>query len=107
MAEVRKQYTREFKIEAVRLLETSGKGVSEIERELGIGKSNPGRWKLKYGSEGQQATSGADGRTPERERIRKLERENEILRQERDILHLPWRAVPGKKAVAIFSQPKL
>ena len=58
------------------------------------------------GSDSEQAMPGPGGRTPEQERIRELERENEILRQERDILHLPWWAVPGKKAVAIFSHPK-
>ena len=35
MAQTRRRYTREFKIEAVRLLETSGKSASQIERELG------------------------------------------------------------------------
>ena len=97
MAQTRRQYTREFKIEAVRLLETSGKSASQIERELGIGAGNLWRWKQKYGSDSEQTTTVPGGRTPEQERIRELERENEILRQERDIL---------KKAVAIFSQPK-
>ena len=97
MSATRRQYAREFKIEAVRLLETSGKSASQIERELGIGQGNLWRWKRKYGSDSKQGTSGLGGRTPEQERIRELERENEILRQERDIL---------KKAVAIFSQPK-
>jgi transposase len=98
MAKTRKRYTREFKIEAVRLLEASGKSASQIERELDIGKGNLWRWRRELGSDSEQATSGPSGRTPEQERIRELERENEILRQERDIL---------KKAVAIFSQPKL
>ena len=38
MTEKRKTYTREFKIEAVRLLETSGKNGREIEDDLGIGR---------------------------------------------------------------------
>ena len=37
MANERRQYSREFKVEAVRLLETSGKSAAAIERELGIG----------------------------------------------------------------------
>ena len=97
MGKPRKQYTTEFKIEAVRLYETSGKSASQIERELGIGKGNLWRWIRKYGSESDAGTPAPGGRTPEKERIRVLERENERLRQERDIL---------KKAVAIFSQPK-
>jgi transposase len=95
MGKPRKQYTTEFKIETVRLYETSGKSASQIERELGIGAGNIWRWKRKYGSDVQPDAPG--DRATEQERIRELERENERLRQERDIL---------KKAVAIFSQPK-
>ena len=97
MKKVRKRYTREFKLEAVRLLETSGKSASQIERDLGIGKGNLWRWIRKYDADNDAGTPELGGRTAEQERIRALERENEILRQERDIL---------KKAVAIFSQQK-
>ena len=97
MGKPRKQYTTEFKIEAVRLYKSSGKNASQVERELGIGKGNLWRWIRKYGSDNDAGTPERGGRTPEQERIRTLERENEILRQERDIL---------KKAVVIFSQPK-
>jgi|GEM_PF-1864467 len=41
MAEQRKQYTREFKLEAVRLLEESGRSKAQIARELGIHESLP------------------------------------------------------------------
>jgi transposase len=96
MAKDQRTYTREFKIEAVRLLESTGKSQAEVERELGIGSSNLSRWKKQYGEQGEEAFPGRGRLTPEEERIRRLERENEILRQERDIL---------KKAVAIFSKP--
>jgi transposase len=96
MTEVRRQYTREFRLEAVRLLETSGKRVSQLERELGIGRGNLSRWKKQLAAHGEDAFPGHGRLTPEGERLRQLERENEILRQERDIL---------KKAVAIFSRP--
>ena len=97
MGKTRKHYTVEFKIEAVRLYEAGGRTVAEIEQELGIGKGNLWRWLGRDGSGNNAGTVEAGGRTPEQERIRALERENERLRQERDIL---------KKAVAIFSQPK-
>jgi transposase len=97
MGKPRRRYTTEFKIEAVRLLETSGKSASQIERELGIGQGNLWRWKRQHGSDGKPGAPDPGDRSPEQERIRALERENEILRQERDIL---------KKVVAIFSQPK-
>jgi transposase len=96
MTKVRRQYSREFKQEAVQLLKTSGKSASELERELGIGKGNLWRWKRKFAADGEDAFPGQGRLTPDEERLRQLERENEILRQERDIL---------KKAIAIFSQP--
>jgi transposase len=97
MKKTRRQYSREFKLDAVRLLETSGKSAAQLERELGIGKGNLGRWKRKLAEDGSDAFPGHGRLTAEQERIRKLERELEIARQERDIL---------KKAVAIFSHPK-
>jgi transposase len=96
MSKERKQYSREFKQEAVRLLETSGKSASQLERELGIGKGNLWRWRRKLAADGKDAFPGHGRLTPEQERLRQLERELEIVRQERDIL---------KKAVAIFSHP--
>jgi len=96
MSKARKQYSREFKQEAVELLKTSGKSASELERELGIGKGNLWRWKRKLAADGEDAFPGHGRLLPEQERMRQLERENEILHQERDIL---------KKAVAIFSRP--
>ena len=97
MTRVQRQYSRDFKIEAVRLLETSGKSASQLERELGIGKGNLLRWKREFAADGEGAFPGQGRLTPEQERLRQLERENKILRQERDIL---------KKAIAIFSERK-
>jgi transposase len=96
MTKGRKQYSREFKQEAVRLLEMSGKSASDLERELGIGKGNLWRWKRKFAADGEDAFPGHGRLTPEQEQLRQLKRELEIVRQERDIL---------KKAVAIFSHP--
>jgi len=97
MVRVLKQYDRQFKKETVRLLETSGKSAAQLERELGIGKGNLSRWKQQSVKEGEDAFPGHGRLTTEQERLRRLERENEILRQERDIL---------KKAIAIFSERK-
>ncbi len=97
MKKPRRQYTREFRTEAVRLLESSGKSARQLERELGIGAGNLSRWKQQFAADGKDAFPGHGRLTPEQERLRQLERENEILRQERDIL---------KKAIAIFSERK-
>ena len=96
MKKTRRSYTREFKIEALRLLESSGKSAAQIERDLGIGSGCLTRWKSEMTAAGDLAFPGHGRLTPDQERIRQLERENEVLRRERDIL---------KKAVAIFSQP--
>ena len=96
MSKIRKTYTSEFKREALRLLDTSGKSAAQIERDLGVGPGCLSRWKHQVSQAGDQAFPGHGRVGPEQERLRQLERENELLRQERDIL---------KKAVAIFSRP--
>jgi len=96
MSKQRRQYDREFKREAVRLLAASGKSASVLEDELGIGKGNLWRWKREFAADGEDAFPGHGRLAPEQERLRQLERENEVLRQERDIL---------KKTVVIFSHP--
>ena len=97
MTKKRRTYTREFKLEAVRLWQTSGRSAPQVERELGIGGGCLYRWRRRLAEEGENAFPGQRHLSPEQERLRRLERENEILRQERDIL---------KKAVAIFSHPR-
>jgi len=102
MAKTRKTYTNEFKIEAVRLLGTSGKSTARIERDLGIGAGCLGRWKREFKENGEQAFPGHGRLMPDRERIHQLERENKILRQVRDILKRS-RSMPC--IAAIFSHP--
>ena len=97
MKKTRRQYTREFKVGAVRLLETSGRSARQLERELRIGSGNLSRWKREFAADGKEAFPGHGRLTPEQERLRQLECENEILRQERNIL---------EEAIAIFSERK-
>ena len=97
MTRKKRTYTDEFKRDAINLWQTSDKSAATVENELGITHGLLNKWKAQMKSEGEAAFPGRGKLTPEQEKIRKLERENEILRQERDIL---------KKAVAIFSSPK-
>ena len=97
MTKRRRTYTQEFKIEAVRLLERTDKSQEQIANELGIGPSNLSCWKKKYAEDGADAFPGRGNLAPEKEELRRLKRELEIARQERDIL---------KKAVAIFSRAR-
>jgi transposase-like protein len=86
MIKQRKTYSAEFKIEALRLLETSGKSAAEIERELGIGSGCLSLWKRKLAVNGEDAFPGHGRLAPEQEEILRLKREREMVRQERDIL---------------------
>jgi transposase len=93
MTTERRKYTEEFKREAVRLMETSGKPIAELARDLGINDNNLYRWRGQYGS---QPPTQAQGSMAELEaEVKRLQRENEVLRQERDIL---------KKAMSIVSR---
>jgi transposase len=97
MTEKRRSYTREFKLEALRLLETSGKPARVLERELGIGDGCLRQWKQKLAAEGEEAFPGPGRPGPDQQdEVVRLRRELEIALQERDIL---------KKAIAIFSRP--
>jgi transposase len=95
MAHERRTYTKEFKQEAIRLYETSGKSVAQIESDLDITPGLLNKWRAKYRQEGLQAFPGKGHLTELDAELRRLKRENEILRQERDIL---------KKAVQVFSR---
>jgi len=92
MAQARRKYTAEYRREAVRFLEETGRPVREVAAELKLPESVLWRWRKQYG------TGAGDGAvTPtEAEELRRLRRENELLRQERDFL---------KKAAAYFAKP--
>lgn len=97
----RKVYTREFKLETLRLLKSSGKTKVELEQELGLYPGQIRLWERAFNKEEgnvdrlEQAFPGTGHQSDAEAELSRLKRENEILRQERDIL---------KKAIAIFSK---
>jgi transposase len=91
----RRKYDNEFKREAVRLVVEEGQKASEVERNLGITPTLVSRWIREMTEDPEYAFPGKGRLKAPDEEIRKLQRENERLRRERDIL---------KKAVAIFSK---
>jgi transposase-like protein len=105
MTQKRRKYSREFKLEAVRLWQTTEKSAREVEEDLGIARGLLYRWKRQLATKGEDAFTGQGRISASDEEVRRLKRELEIVKQERDILHVSWRPVPGKKAVAIFSHP--
>jgi transposase len=92
MEKQRKKYTKEFKIEAVRMLTESNITIAQASRDLGINANMLTRWKKEFANT-SQAFPGSGHLKPEEEELRRLRRENALLRQERDIL---------KKATAFF-----
>ena len=83
-----------FKQEAVQLVLTSGKSAVQIAKDLGVSDSALSRWVREYRTQPAEAFPGKGHLSPGDEEVRRLQRENEVLRQERDIL---------KKAIAIFT----
>jgi transposase len=92
----RKMYDKEFKVNAVRFYEESGKKLKEVEEELGIGSGCISHWKKELVEEKGQAFRGNGNMTEEQKELYRLRRENEILKEEREIL---------KKVVGMFSKP--
>lgn len=95
MAKVQKMYSKEFKEEAVKLAQNSNKPAAQIARELGISDSALYNWQKQLAEQGPAAFPGTGHQSAQEEEIRRLKRELEVTRQERDIL---------KKVVSIFSR---
>lgn len=91
----KKRYDATFKKEAIRLADTSGKKDGEIEQDLGLYPGAIGRWRKKLEADPIDAFPGTGHQKPLEEEVRRLRRELDVVREERDIL---------KKAVAIFSK---
>jgi transposase len=89
------KYSREFKIEAVRLAAMSDGSTAAVARELGINPNLLYRWRQELAAEGQEAFPGQGNLKASEEEVRQLRRELARVREERDIL---------KKAVAFFAK---
>ena len=83
---MQKTYTQEFKREAVRLAQSSGKSIAQVARELGISDSSIHQWRKELAEHGTEAFPGSGHQTALEEENRRLKRELERTRQERDIL---------------------
>lgn len=103
MARKRREFSREFKLEAVRLLlqrESAGGSLASVSRELGVGTGVLRRWKQSVsksesGSGGRSVFPGNGKLTSQDEELRRLRRENAILREE---------AAFAKKAAVFFAK---
>lgn len=91
----RKQYTKEFKLDAIRLVTEHGYKRAEAARNLGINATMLGRWIKEHQADEAQAFRGNGQLTPEQDELRRLRAENRQLKLEREIL---------KKATAFFAK---
>ena len=98
MAKKRRNYTPEFKTEAVKLVTEQGYSVAEAARSLGIHETLLRSWKQTHQAQGDQAFPGHGNLPPFEGEMRRLRAENQRLRAERDILN---------KATALFAQEVL
>jgi transposase-like protein len=90
----RRQYTAEFRAEAVRLVNAGDKSLSQVGRELGVGHQTLWTWVHQAEVDAGKGEP-AELTTTEREELRVLRREVARLREEREIL---------KKATAFFAK---
>lgn len=93
MPRTRPPYPPEFREEAVRLARESGKPTAQIARDLGVSYESLRHWVKQADLDAGRRADGLT--TEEREELRRLRRENRVLRMEREIL---------KKAAAFFAK---
>ena len=93
---VRRQFSEEFRIGAVRLVLDEGKTVGAVARELDLTPSSLATWVRQARADRTQGKTGLT--TEERAELARLRKENRELRMERDIL---------KKAAAFFAKDHL
>ncbi len=94
MPEPKKLFTQEFRDEAVRLAQTSGRSRREVASDLGIGLSTLRNW-IDRRRDRQMEQSPPDRQEDMAAELKRLRRENEVLRQVREIL---------KRATAFFAK---
>jgi transposase len=84
--EQRRQFTREFKLEAVRLVKDRGVSAAQAAKDLGVHLTVLRRWIKDFSSDPQQAFPGNGQMKPEQLEIQRLRKEVTKLKAERDIL---------------------
>lgn len=91
----RRNFSREYKLEAVKLITEQGYTLTKASESLGVRPTVLRAWVKKFEAEGGEAFPGKGRLKPEDEELRRLREENRRLRMEREIL---------KKATAFFAK---
>ena len=92
---VRRSFSREFKLEAVKLVKERGVTITQAATDLGIAQSMLGRWVRQFAADKTQAFPGRGQMKPDDAEVARLRRELAKTKAERDIL---------KKAIAFFTK---
>ena len=91
----RNYYTKEFKREAVRLIESGEQSAAQAARALGVQRNQLYKWQAEIQTKGSKAFSGPGRKASGDDDLATLKRENERLQEENEIL---------KKAAAYFAR---
>lgn len=91
----RRIFSREYKLEAVKLVRERGVTVAQAARDLDVHENVLRKWVREYGDDPSQSFPGKGQMKPEQLEIEQLRREVAKLKAERDIL---------KKAAAYFAR---
>lgn len=90
----RRRFSREFKLQAVRLVKDQGIPIAEVAQDLDLHETVLRRWIRSFEKDPDTAFPGQGQMTPEQAELAALRKENRKLKAERDIL---------KKAAAYFA----
>ena len=93
-----RRFSREFKIEAVKLVKERGVAVAQASRDLDVGETVLHRWIKELSVDAEHAFPGGGNMKPEQAEIARLKKEVAKLKMERDIL---------KKAAAYFAKESM
>ena len=94
----RRQFSREFKLEAVKLVKERGVAVAQAARDLDVHENVLRKWIRDAAVDAQHAFPGQGVMRPEQAELERLRKENAKLRMERDLL---------KKAAAYFAKESM
>lgn len=90
-----RRFSKEFKMEAIRLADESGKPKAQVARELGIRVNQIGKWRKQLEEQPAGASSDKGGHAERGDELKRLRRELADAREENEIL---------KKAAAYFAR---
>ena len=93
----RRRFSREFKVEAVKLVRERRVSVAQTGRDLGVHENVLRKWVKEFGSDPVQAFPDHGQMKPEQLEIERLRREVNKLKAERDILKKPRPTSRGKR----------